>query len=106
MTSRKGLHPTQIVAGAFTAIILLGTFLLWLPISAAQGKTTGFMDALFTSTSAVTVTGLGTLDTETHWSMFGHWVIAVLIQVGGLESWDSQAWLDIYLKAESRLRTK
>lgn len=83
MTSRKGLHPTQIVAGAFTAIILLGTFLLWLPISAAQGKTTGFMDALFTSTSAVTVTGLGTLDTETHWSMFGHWVIAVLIQVGG-----------------------
>lgn len=83
MTSRKGLHPTQIVAGAFTAIILLGTFLLWLPISAAQGKTTGFMDALFTSTSAVTVTGLGTLDTETQWSMFGHWVIAVLIQVGG-----------------------
>ncbi|MFM2031118.1 MAG: hypothetical protein RI927_738 [Actinomycetota bacterium] len=83
MSSRKGLHPTQIVAGAFTAIILLGTFLLWLPISSAAGTFTGFMDALFTSTSAVTVTGLGTLDTETHWSTFGHWTIALLIQIGG-----------------------
>jgi Trk-type K+ transport system membrane component len=83
MSSRKGLHPTRVVAAAFTAIILLGTFLLWLPISAAEGKFTPLVDALFTSTSAVTVTGLGTLDTETHWSMFGHWVIAILIQVGG-----------------------
>jgi Trk-type K+ transport system membrane component len=83
MSSRKGLHPTQIVAGAFTAIILLGTFLLWLPISSASGAYTGLMDALFTSTSAVTVTGLGTLDTQTHWSTFGHWTIALLIQVGG-----------------------
>jgi Trk-type K+ transport system membrane component len=83
MSSRKGLHPTQVVAGAFTAIILLGTFLLWLPISSSSGKYTGLMDALFTSTSAVTVTGLGTLDTQTHWSMFGHWVIAILIQIGG-----------------------
>ena len=83
MSSRKGLHPTQVVAGAFTAIILLGTFLLWLPISSAKGTFTGFIDALFTSTSAVTVTGLGTLDTETHWSTFGHWTIALLIQIGG-----------------------
>jgi Trk-type K+ transport system membrane component len=83
MSSRKCLHPTQVVAGAFTAIILLGTFLLWLPISSSSGKYTGLIDALFTSTSAVTVTGLGTLDTETHWSMFGHWVIAILIQIGG-----------------------
>ena len=83
MSSRKGLHPTQVVAGAFTAIILLGTFLLWLPISSAAGTFTGFMDALFTSTSAVTVTGLGTLDTETYWSTFGHWTIALLIQIGG-----------------------
>jgi len=83
MSSRKGLHPTQVVAGAFTAIILLGTFLLMLPISAKDGTQTSFMDALFTSTSAVTVTGLGVLDTETHWSMFGHWTLALLIQVGG-----------------------
>jgi Trk-type K+ transport system membrane component len=83
MSSRKGLHPTQIVAGAFTAIILLGTFLLTLPIATNSGKMTPFLDALFTATSATTVTGLSTLNVETHWNLFGHVVIALLIQVGG-----------------------
>jgi Trk-type K+ transport system membrane component len=83
MSSRKGLHPTQVVAGAFTAIILLGTFLLTLPIATNSGKVTPFMDALFTATSATTVTGLSTLNVETHWNLFGHVVIGALIQVGG-----------------------
>ena len=83
MSSRKGLHPTQVVAGAFTAIILLGTFLLTLPIATNSGKMTPFLDALFTATSATTVTGLSTLNVETHWNLFGHVVIALLIQVGG-----------------------
>lgn len=83
MSSRKGLHPTQVVAGAFTAIILIGTFLLMLPLATNSGKATAFIDALFTATSATTVTGLSTLDVETHWNLFGHTVIALLIQVGG-----------------------
>jgi Trk-type K+ transport system membrane component len=83
MSSRKGLHPTQIVAGAFTAIILLGTFLLSLPIATNSGKATSFLDALFTATSATTVTGLSTLNVETHWNLFGHVVIGLLIQFGG-----------------------
>jgi trk system potassium uptake protein TrkH len=83
MLGRKGLHPAQLVAIAFTAMILLGTFLLMTPLAAAPGKTTGFIDALFTSTSAVTVTGLGTLDTETHWSFWGHLILGLLIQIGG-----------------------
>ncbi len=83
MSSRKGLHPTQIVAGAFTAIILLGTFLLSLPIATNSGKATPFLDALFTATSATTVTGLSTLNVETHWNLFGHVVIGLLIQFGG-----------------------
>jgi Trk-type K+ transport system membrane component len=83
MSSRKGLHPTQVVAGAFTAIILLGTFLLSLPIATNSGKATGFLDALFTATSATTVTGLSTLNVETHWNLFGHVVIGLLIQFGG-----------------------
>ena len=83
MLSRKGLHPSQLVAIAFTAVILLGTFLLMMPFAAAPGKSTGFVDALFTSTSAVTVTGLGTLDTETHWSFWGHLILGLLIQIGG-----------------------
>ena len=83
MSSRKGLHPTQVVAGAFTAIILLGTFLLTLPIATNSGKMTPFIDALFTATSATTVTGLSTLNVETHWNLFGHVVIGLLIQFGG-----------------------
>ena len=83
MSSRKGLHPTQVVAGAFTALILLGTFLLTLPIATNSGKTTPFMDALFTATSATTVTGLSTLNVEEHWNLFGHVVIGALIEIGG-----------------------
>ena len=83
MLNRKGLHPTQVVAVAFTATILLGTALLMLPAAAAPGKTTRFIDALFTATSSVTVTGLGTVDTATQWSFFGHVVMAALMEIGG-----------------------
>jgi Trk-type K+ transport system membrane component len=52
------------------------------PVANKSGKSLNFLDALFTSVSAVTVTGLSTVDTETHWTMFGHVVIALLMQVG------------------------
>ncbi|MEY4989076.1 MAG: hypothetical protein RI933_709 [Actinomycetota bacterium] len=83
MASRKGLHPTQLVAMAFTVIILFGALLLMIPAATNSGESTPFIDALFTATSAVTVTGLSTLNVETHWSQFGHWIIAILIQIGG-----------------------
>lgn len=83
MITRKSIHPTQLVAIAFTGIIAVGTSLLMLPVAASEGETTSFFDALFTATSAVTVTGLGTVDTPTHWSMVGHIIITLLIQVGG-----------------------
>lgn len=72
------------MAGGFALAILLGTVLLWLPISAAPGETTSFLDALFTSTTSICVTGLVTVPTFSHWSEFGHAVILVLIQLGGL----------------------
>lgn len=68
----------------FGSAILLGTALLMLPISSAQGKWTGFVEALFTSTSAVCVTGLVVVDTPVYWSGFGTVLILVLIQLGGL----------------------
>jgi Trk-type K+ transport system membrane component len=77
------LSATQLIAAAFTALILLGTFLLMMPISSKSGSVTNFFDALFTSTSAVTVTGLTTVDTATYWSTTGHVIIAFLIQIGG-----------------------
>ena len=83
MPNLSKLSATQLIAVAFTAIILLGTFLLMLPIASASGAMTNFFDALFTATSAVTVTGLTTVDTATHWSTAGHVIISLLIQIGG-----------------------
>jgi trk system potassium uptake protein TrkH len=68
---------------SFGSAALLGTGLLLLPFATAPGADTSPIDALFTATSAVCVTGLVVLDTATHWSPFGHVVILLLIQVGG-----------------------
>jgi Trk-type K+ transport system membrane component len=106
MSSRKGLHPTQIVAGAFTAIILLGTFLLSLPIATNSGKMTPFLDALFTATSATTVTGLSTLNVETHWNLFGHVVIGLLIQFGGFGIVGFASLVAILLEGKVSLRNR
>lgn len=69
---------------SFLAAILIGTVLLCMPISSADGKATAFIDALFTATTSVCVTGLVVMPTVTSWSIFGQAVILVLIQVGGL----------------------
>ena len=81
---RRTLGTPQILALGFLAIILLGTLLLCLPISSSARTFTSPIDAGFTAVSATCVTGLITLDTATHWSTFGHVVILLLIQVGGL----------------------
>ncbi len=80
----KSLKPAQIIILSFAAVILIGTLLLMLPISAASGEVTSFTNAIFTSTSAVCVTGLVVVDTGTYWSVFGKTVILLLIQIGGL----------------------
>jgi trk system potassium uptake protein len=65
-------------------MIGIGTILLLIPQAAASGRKTSFLDALFTATSAVCVTGLSVVDTATHWTGFGKGVILFLIQIGGL----------------------
>lgn len=80
----KGLKPAQILVLSFLSIILVGTLLLMLPISTISGDSTSFINALFTSTSAVCVTGLVVVDTGTYWSIFGKTIILMLIQIGGL----------------------
>lgn len=106
MASRKGLHPTQVIAGAFTAIILLGTFLLSLPIATNSGKSTPFLDALFTATSATTVTGLSTLNVETHWNLFGHVLIGLLIQLGGFGIVGFASLIAILLEGKISLKNR
>jgi trk system potassium uptake protein TrkH len=83
---RRGfrLHPAQAVVAGFAAAVLVGTFLLWLPPMTVEPGGTSFVDALFTATSAVCVTGLTVVDNELHWSPLGHGVILLLIQLGGL----------------------
>jgi glutamine synthetase len=82
--SKKKLTSFQIIIMGFSSVILLGTLLLMLPISSKTGGFTSFADALFTSTSAVCVTGLIVFDTATYWSLFGQFVIMLLIEIGGM----------------------
>lgn len=69
---------------SFLVTILLGSFLLALPISSADGEAVPYLDALFTATTSTCVTGLVTLPTVSTWSVFGKAVILILIQIGGL----------------------
>jgi trk system potassium uptake protein TrkH len=82
----EGLYerPAALVVASFIALILLGTLLLSFPVASVEGRSIGFVDALFTATSASCVTGLIVLDTATDFSRFGQGVILLLVQVGGL----------------------
>ena len=83
---RNKLHLTypQMIILGFGAIIVFGALLLMTPFASQSGQWTPFINALFTSTSCVCVTGLIVYDTATYWSFFGQLVIIILIQIGGL----------------------
>jgi len=81
---RIRMTPSQVLVVGFASVIIVGSVLLMLPQSTSAGRTTRYIDALFTATSAVCVTGLVTVDTSTHWTRFGQVVTILLIQVGGL----------------------
>ncbi len=78
------LSTTSVIILSFFITILIGAVLLMLPVSSASGEMTPFVDALFTATTSVCVTGLVVVTTASHWSLFGHVVILLLIQIGGL----------------------
>lgn len=80
----KRVSPAQIIVIGFAGIILFGAILLNLPISTTSGQSIGFLDAFFTSTSAVCVTGLSVIEVGTVLSPFGQVVLLLLIQIGGL----------------------
>ena len=80
----KKLSSFQIIIFGFLGLILIGTALLMLPFAVKEGSSASLEDALFTSTSAVCVTGLVVRDTASYWSGFGQAVILILIQIGGL----------------------
>lgn len=91
---RRGVRPATLVVSCYAVLITVGTILLMLPVSTASravtsgshevGNFTSFPDAFFTATSAACLTGLITVDTQTHWSGVGQFVIMMLIQLGGI----------------------
>ncbi|MGI6754639.1 MAG: TrkH family potassium uptake protein [Atopobiaceae bacterium] len=86
MRARKRfkLTSSRIIFASFLGVVLLGGFLLTLPVASSSGQWTSFLDAVFTAVSATCVTGLVVHDTATFWSPFGQAVILALIQIGGL----------------------
>ena len=105
--ARTGIqHPARIVPLAFLAAICVGTVLLMLPGARAGDGSAPFMTALFTSTSAVCVTGLVVEDTPVYWSTFGQWVILGLFQIGGFGIMSGATLLGLMAAGRLGLRTR
>lgn len=103
---KTNLRPVQILVLGFAVIILLGAFLLMLPVATQGSEPVHFVDAFFTATSAVCVTGLVVVDTGTYWSTFGQVVILILIQIGGLGFMTMATSVSILLGKKIGLRNR
>ncbi len=100
------MHPPQILASGFIIIILIGTILLTTPMASVDGRSVPFVDALFTATSAMCLTGLVVVDTATTYSVFGQMVIMLLIQIGGLGFMTMSTLFALVLKKRISLRER
>ena len=103
---RRGNRPGRFVIGLFGLLVVLGTGLLLLPGMRADGGRVSVLDALFTATSAVTVTGLNVLDPGTAWTGLGQAVILLLIQVGGFGITTLGVLLVLFVSRRLGLRTR
>jgi trk system potassium uptake protein TrkH len=104
---RKALqYPARIVPLAFLAAIIIGTGLMMLPAARAEDGHAPFVTALFTATSAVSVTGLAVVDTPTYWSTFGLVLITVLCQIGGFGIMTMATLLGLLVSRRLGLRTR
>ena len=99
-------HPARLVPLAFLLAIALGTGVLMLPAARAGEGSAPFLTALFTATSAVSVTGLAIVDTPTYWSGFGQVVILALFQAGGLGIMSGATLLGLLVSRRLRLSTR
>lgn len=100
---RVTLSTTRIILLSFLLLIFVGSGLLSLPIAAADGVAVPYIDALFTATTATCVTGLVTVTTASAWSTFGHIVILLLIQIGGLGVITVVSWLMLLINRKLTL---
>ena len=100
------LTPYQILALGFAGLIVAGALLLMTPMTSATGQGLSFIDALFTATSAVCVTGLVVVDTGTYFSIFGQMVIIVLIQAGALGIMTMATLMALIMRRKIQLRER
>ena len=100
------LSPVHIIPLSFLLAIAVGTVLLLLPAASAAGTKTGFLTALFTSTTSVCVTGLVVVDTYAHWSLLGKVIILILIQLGGLGIVTAISMVMLFLRRRFSLRSR
>lgn len=103
---KRSFRPAKLIAVIFFGIIALGTALLCLPAASRSGQSRGFLDALFTATSATCVTGLIPGDTYTLWSGFGQTVILLLIELGGLGFMSAAALVIMALRGKVGLKQR
>ena len=102
----KHLSAVQVLALGFFLLIFVGGSLLTLPIFSRSGEATNFIDALFTATSAVCVTGLTTVNTALHWNPAGQLLIMILIELGGLGFMTMPVMLYFILRKKITLSTR
>jgi trk system potassium uptake protein TrkH len=100
------MHPTRVIVIGYLIMISIGTLALMLPIASASGARESFLIALFTTVSAVCVTGLTLVDTGTHWTTFGQGIILALIQVGGFGIMTASTLLGLMINRSLRLKTR
>ncbi|MBQ9928303.1 MAG: Trk family potassium uptake protein [Lachnospiraceae bacterium] len=100
------LTYVRIIAFGYLVVILAGTGLLMLPMATRAGEKTDFLTALFTATTSTCVTGLVVADTGSHWTTFGHLIILIMIQVGGLGFMTMGVMLAMVMKRKISLRTR
>jgi trk system potassium uptake protein TrkH len=103
---RPGRSPAFVFVLGIAILIALGAVLLSLPAASAGGHWTAPQDALFTSASAVSVTGLAVVDTATYWSPFGQGVILLLVQLGGLGFMTNSTLLLLLMRRQATLRER
>lgn len=103
---KRRLSSTQIIVLGFLGAILAGSLLLMIPAASADGVQTDFLTALFTATTSICVTGLVVVDTFSHWSFFGQFIILLLIQIGGFGVITIYSGIMMLLKKNFSLSTR
>ncbi|MFC5703793.1 TrkH family potassium uptake protein [Cohnella faecalis] len=98
--------PQQVLVVGFLLLIVVGSILLWLPVSSRDGHDISFHDALFTATSAVCVTGLTVVPTGQTFSLFGQIVMMILVQMGGIGFMTMTTWFALALGKRISLKER